>query len=211
MQDCSAAGGRSGEAHSHLFNSAPLNFQPAPRLDLMSQKLLIPGSFYVLESQLGRLEGTNSSADSGLYLGHQWPYLENSIISWHEDTVNVYLQALRDCTMPKLEISVRRFDPSPAYDPVVRCCWWTEGGWIPEPPVETMPYAIPYTQYVECPRLEMWLERATCSSFTRTSGPLDALCFLLLVYKIHCASKMLVFSFDKSLNLSINTALGCPG
>lgn len=136
----------------------------------MGRKLLIPGTSHVLENKLSRLGGTNSSANSGLYLDRQWPYLEESIVSWHEDTVSVYLQALRDPTMPKLELRVRRFDPSPTYDPVVSCCWWTEGGWIPEPPVETQPYAIPYTQYVECSRLEMWARESYKFKLHSTKG-----------------------------------------
>ena len=77
-------------------------------------------------------------------------------MSWHEDTVSVSLQSLPVDGMPKLEVRVRSFEPSTTYDPVVTTNWWSEEGWIPEPPVETLPYAIPYTQYIECPRLEIW-------------------------------------------------------
>jgi hypothetical protein len=33
-------------------------------------------------------------------------------------------------------------------------------GWVPNLPVKTMPLAIPYTQYMECGRLQLWVEES---------------------------------------------------
>jgi hypothetical protein len=76
---------------------------------------------------------------------------------WHEDTTSVFIKVLPESGIPNLELRVRRFQPTALFNA------WTqyrtfddELGWLVQSPVKTMPFAIPYTHYVESGRLELW-------------------------------------------------------
>jgi len=128
--------------------------QPTFRIDLLEKRLLLPGMHlsYVL-----RHFQTDDRVLTGTYISNNYQYLEDIIVKWHEDTVPVYVKALRCQSIPNLELRVRAFQPSRAFQPVVRVRWFDDDyGWISNPPVRTMPYAIPYTHYVESGRLELW-------------------------------------------------------
>jgi hypothetical protein len=94
---------------------------------------------------------------TGTYISNDYQYLEDIIAKWREDTVPVYVKALPYLSIPNLELRVRAFQPSRAFQPDVHMVWFDDDhGWISLPPVRTMPYAIPYTHYVESGRLELW-------------------------------------------------------
>jgi hypothetical protein len=93
----------------------------------------------------------------GTYVGHDYKYLEDIILSWHEDTVPIFIKALPRHMMPNLELRIRKFVPSKSFEPTSRKSTFDDRfGWIKCPSVQTAPFAIPYTQYVECGRLEWW-------------------------------------------------------
>jgi hypothetical protein len=125
--------------------------QPTLRLSLPDKKLLCPGMLHAKTCQI-----INSVA-TGLYISKDYQYLEDIILGWRKDTVSVFIKVLPYKAIPNLELRVREFRPSKAFQPVVIARTFDDDhGWIPKPPVRTKPFAIPYTHYVECGRLELW-------------------------------------------------------
>ena len=94
---------------------------------------------------------------TGTYISNDYQYLADIIVKWHEDTVPIYIKALPYQSIPNLELRVQTFQPSRAFQPDVHAAWFDDDrGWVSNPPVRTIPYAIPYTHYVESGRLELW-------------------------------------------------------
>jgi hypothetical protein len=94
---------------------------------------------------------------AGTYVSNGYRYLEDIILKWREDTVSVFIKVLPHRSIPNLELRVREFQPSEAFEPeVIASTYDDDRGWIPNAPVRTMPFAIPYTHYVESGRLELW-------------------------------------------------------
>ena len=63
---------------------------------------------------------------------------------------------LKCVEMPELEVRVRTFIPTSKYQGHVSCHSWSEDGWKQQRLAFSQPYGIPYTEYVECKRLELW-------------------------------------------------------
>jgi hypothetical protein len=132
--------------------------QPILRLSLLDKKLLRPGK--PLHSRLRQGELLKGVA-KGIYLRKDYKYLEDIILRWREDTISVFVKALPNQAIPSLELRVREFQPSKAFKPdVIASVYDDDHGWIPNPPVRTKPFAIPYTHYVECGRLEIWAKES---------------------------------------------------
>jgi hypothetical protein len=132
--------------------------QPILRLSLLDKKLLRPGK--PLHSRLRQGELLKGVA-KGIYLRKDYKYLEDIILRWREDTISVFVKALPNQAIPSLELRVREFQPSKAFKPdVIASVYDDDHGWMPNPPVRTKPFAIPYTHYVECGRLEVWAKES---------------------------------------------------
>jgi hypothetical protein len=68
---------------------------------------------------------------------------------------------LPEPSIPNLELRVREFKPSSSFDPYTS--WSTfhdQLGWLPSRTACTRPYAIPYTDYVGCGKLEIWAKES---------------------------------------------------
>lgn len=140
--------------------------QPILRLSLLDKKLLRPGK--PLHSRLRQAELLKGVA-KGIYLSKDYKYLEDIILRWREDTISVFVKVLPSKAIPSLELRVREFQPSKAFKPnVFRSVYDDDHGWMPNPPVRTKPFAIPYTHYVECGRLEVWAKESYRWKLRRT-------------------------------------------
>jgi hypothetical protein len=97
--------------------------QPTFRIDLLEKRLLLPGMLlgYVL-----RQFQTDDRVLTGTYISNDYQYLEAIIVKWHEDTVPVYVKALPCQSIPNLELRVREFQPSRAFQPDVHMRWFDD-------------------------------------------------------------------------------------
>jgi hypothetical protein len=99
--------------------------------------------------------------------------------SWHAETVTILIKVLPVHEIASLELRVREFKPSVQFQPYIYSRSFDDKlGLLPSRTVRTRPYAIPYTHYVECGRLEMWareslrwkLENVNASVDSRVAG-----------------------------------------
>lgn len=92
----------------------------------------------------------------GLYVSKAYTYLSESIQSWESANVPIFIKAMKATDMPEFKIHVRKFKPTATWSGTVAYAGWHDGRWKRMPLVFTEPYGIPYTEYVDCQRLEIW-------------------------------------------------------
>jgi hypothetical protein len=124
------------------------------RVNFLDKKLLLPGEVIYFLTLIISVELTVNLGD---HLGRSYAYLDSMVSSWYTDTVTIFIKVLRAHESPNLELRVREFRPSEQFQPYISSRAFNDMiGLLPPRTVRTRPYAIPYTHYVECGRLEMW-------------------------------------------------------
>jgi hypothetical protein len=129
--------------------------QPDFRVNFLDKKLLLPGEVIYFLTLIISVELT---VDLGDHLGpRSYAYLDTMVSSWYADTVTIFIKVSRAHESPNLELRVREFRPSEQFQPYISSRVFVDMiGLLPPRTFRTRPYAIPYTHYVECGRLEMW-------------------------------------------------------
>ncbi|PMD29607.1 hypothetical protein L207DRAFT_538785 [Hyaloscypha variabilis F] len=113
--------------------------QPVIRISLLQKRLLLPD----------------------FNDGQEYAYLDSMVSSWQAETTNISIKVLPEPNIPNLELRVRGFRPSSSFDPYTSWSSFDDQlGLLPSRTACTRPYAIPYTDYVECGKLEMWAKES---------------------------------------------------
>ena len=106
-----------------------------------------------------------SSQPTGFLLHDDYKYLDSVILGWQGESVPIFIKAL-PYIKTSLELRVRRFRPSVGFQENSYAKVFDDyKGWIQQDVVRTHPYAIPFTQYVEMGRLELWARESLRQKF----------------------------------------------
>ncbi|KAN0099901.1 hypothetical protein V8E51_013676 [Hyaloscypha variabilis] len=97
----------------------------------------------------------------GINDGQEYAYLDSMVSSWQAETTKIFIKVLPEPDISNLELRVREFRPSSSFDPYTSWSSFDDQlGLLPSRTVCTRPYAIPYTDYVACGKLEIWAKES---------------------------------------------------